>query len=266
MKDIYVLKKPLSHFMGKKNDFHPFEDQSNIEFLCRKNNSGLFMFGSHSKKRPNNLVVGRTYNHQILDMIEFGIENFKAMEEFKNSKITMGVKPVILFSGQAFQEQDDYKRIQNLFIDLFSANTNTKLNLNSIEHVIYLTAADEKLLFRSYKIIYKKSGCKTPRVELNEIGPHFDMTVRRVRFASKDLFKKACFQKYSKKPNKVKNIEKSTLGDTFGRIHMDRQDYSKLNIRRLKGLDPKNDKREAEEDLNNNFKKVKFNDEDFDEE
>lgn len=268
MKDIYVLKKPNSHFLGhKNNNFHPFEDQSNIEFLCKKNDSGLFMFGSHSKKRPNNLVVGRTFNHQVLDMVEFGVEELKLMEQFKTSKITMGIKPLILFAGQAFNEQDDYRRIQNLFIDLFSANTQTKLNLSNVEHVIQLTAIDEKILFRSYKIVYKKSGCATPRVELEEIGPHFDLRVRRSRFASKDLFKKACYQQFSRKPNKVKNMEKTSLGDTLGRIHMERQDYSKLSIRRLKGLDPKEsyNKREAEEDLNNNMKKIKFNNEDFNE-
>jgi len=266
MKDIYVLKKPLSHFLGRKNNsFHPFEDQSNIEFLSKKNDSSLFMFGSNSKKRPNNLIVGRTYNHQVLDMVEFGIDGYKAMKEFKVSKITLGIKPLILFSGQAFNEQDDYKRIQNLFIDLFSANTQTKLNLNNVEHVIYMIAIDEKILFRSYKIAYQKSGSTTPRVELVEIGPHFNMTVRRTRFASKDLFKKACFQQFSRKPNKVKNIEKTGLGDTMGRIHMDRQDYSKLKIRRLKGLDAReNQKREAEEDLNDNMKRIKFDNEDFD--
>ena len=275
MKDIHVLKKPFSHFMGKKNDFYPFEDQSNIEFITRKNDSSLFMFGSNSKKRPNNLIVGRTFNHQILDMIEFGINDFKSFDQFKNSKITLGIKPILIFSGQAFQEQDNYKRLKNLFIDLFSANTQTKLNLNNVEHVIYLIAIDEKILFRSYKVIYKKSGCKTPRCELEEIGPHFEMTIRRIRFASNDLFKKACYQKYSKKPNKIKNIEKTTLGDKLGRIHMDRQDYSKLNIRRLKGLNPKEDlnfdnqknKRQTtaddDNDLNNNLKRIKFDEDDF---
>lgn len=265
MRDIYVLKKPLSHFLGRKtNTFHPFEDQSNIEFLSKKNDSSLFMFGSNTKKRPHNLIVGRTFNHQVLDMVEFGIEAFKPIEEFKTSKITIGVKPLILFSGQAFNEQDDYKRIQNLFIDLFSANTLTELNLNNVEHVIYITAIDEKILFRSYKIVYSRSGCTTPRVDLNEIGPSFNMTIRRTRFASKDLFKKSCFQQFSRKPNKVKNVEKTTLGNTLGRIHMDRQDYSKLNIRRLKGLDPnEGSKREAEDDLNDNLKKIKFDNGDF---
>jgi len=47
------------------------------------NSSSLFVLGSHSKKRPNNLVLGRTFNHQILDMVELGVENYLPMASFK---------------------------------------------------------------------------------------------------------------------------------------------------------------------------------------
>ena len=48
------------------------------------------------------------------------------------------------------------------------------------------------LIFRTE---LKKSGERTPRVELVEIGPSFDLTIRRVKFASEDLFKLACTKK-----------------------------------------------------------------------
>ena len=37
----------------------------------------------------------------------------------------------------------------------------------------------------------KKSGLKTPRVELEEIGPSLDLVVRRTRLASEELYKQA---------------------------------------------------------------------------
>jgi ribosome production factor 2 len=41
--------------------------------VAKKADTSLFLFGSHSKKRPNNIVLGRTYEHKVLDMAELGI-------------------------------------------------------------------------------------------------------------------------------------------------------------------------------------------------
>lgn len=38
--------------------------------------------GTHSKKRPNNIILGRTFEFRMLDMIEFGIEKYRAISEF----------------------------------------------------------------------------------------------------------------------------------------------------------------------------------------
>lgn len=37
----------------------------------------------------------------------------------------------------------------------------------------------------------KKSGCRTPRIELEEMGPSFDLVLRRTHLASDDLYKLA---------------------------------------------------------------------------
>lgn len=39
-------------------------------------------FRSNSKKRPNNITIGRVFDNQILDMAEFGIENFESQQSF----------------------------------------------------------------------------------------------------------------------------------------------------------------------------------------
>lgn len=45
------------------------------------------MVASHSKKRPNNLVMGRFFNYQILDMIELGVLDYKSIDSFKSMKV-----------------------------------------------------------------------------------------------------------------------------------------------------------------------------------
>jgi ribosome production factor 2 len=49
----------------KRNLTRPFEDQSSVEFLCKVNDSSLFTFGSHTKKRPQNFTMGRTFDFQV---------------------------------------------------------------------------------------------------------------------------------------------------------------------------------------------------------
>lgn len=48
------------------------------------------------------------------------------------------------------------------------------------------------LIFISLRTILSKTSLKTPRVELQEVGPSVDFVVRRDHIASADLFKTAC--------------------------------------------------------------------------
>ena len=75
----FLFQQPNSIMYKKKNIVRPFEDVSSIEFFSQKSDAALFCFGSHNKKRPDNLVIGRLFDHQILDMIELGVKNYKQM-------------------------------------------------------------------------------------------------------------------------------------------------------------------------------------------
>jgi len=108
--------------------------------------------------------------------------------------------------------------------------------LEGIEHVLQFVAVENKVLMRSYKIILKKSGEKTPYVELEEIGPSMDFVLRRTKLASADLFKSACKQPKELKVKKVKNVSKDVFGSTMGRVHMPKQNLNKLPTRNMKGL------------------------------
>jgi hypothetical protein len=57
LKDIARMTKPNCVTFSKKNVVYPFEDINPIEFLTEKNDCSLVAVGSHTKKRPNNLVL-----------------------------------------------------------------------------------------------------------------------------------------------------------------------------------------------------------------
>uniref|UniRef100_I3N1W6 Ribosome production factor 2 homolog n=1 Tax=Ictidomys tridecemlineatus TaxID=43179 RepID=I3N1W6_ICTTR len=117
-----------------------------------------------------------------------------------------------------------------------SGPTVSNIRLAGLEYVLHFTALNGKIYFRSYKLLLKKSGCRTPRIELEEMGPSLDLVVRRTHLASDDLYKLSMKMPKALKPKKKKNISHDTFGTTYGRIHMQKQDLSKLQTRKMKGL------------------------------
>jgi ribosome production factor 2 len=65
------------------NPVRPFEDVASLEFLLERNDAQLFAVATHSKKRPDNIVLGRTFGGRVLDMIEMGIQNFKGLDDVR---------------------------------------------------------------------------------------------------------------------------------------------------------------------------------------
>lgn len=207
----------------------------------------MFAFGSTSKKRPNNLIIGRIFENEILDMVELGIKQYQAMSEFKTEKIGTCVKPCLIFNGPKWSQTEELRRLRNLLIDTFQKDKVDAIRLQGIEHVMSLTCTEDmNILMRSYKIQLKKSGQKTPRIELIEIGPSADFSIRRTQIASEDLYKQSRKQPKQLRESKKKNITHDGLGNTHGRVHMGNQALGKIQTRRVKGLKKSSEERKAD--------------------
>jgi ribosome production factor 2 len=77
------LKKGECLKLTRKNEqVRPFEagGELSLEFLARKADCSLFALGSHSKKRPHNLVLGRMFDFRVLDMLELGVRAQQASQ------------------------------------------------------------------------------------------------------------------------------------------------------------------------------------------
>ncbi len=65
-----------------------FKDQAvSMKDLAGKEDAAPFAFGSHSKKRPDNLMLGHMIDGHLLDMCKLGVNNFKAPSDFKNERL-----------------------------------------------------------------------------------------------------------------------------------------------------------------------------------
>ncbi|KAL2113499.1 hypothetical protein VUR80DRAFT_3661 [Thermomyces stellatus] len=248
MTDLHSLRAPHAKKFNKKNAVHPFEDASSLEFFSEKNDASLFVFGSTSKKRPHALTFVRMFGHKVLDMLELYLdpESFRRMSQFKGRKATMGLRPMVVFAGSVFDSPvaNEYTVAKSMFADFFAARENTdKIDVEGLQCIISITAEDPatedekpRIHVRVYIISTKRSGQKLPRVEVEEMGPRMDFRVGRTKEADESTLKEALKKAKKQEEKTKKNISTDIMGDKIGRIHVGKQDLSKLQTRRVKAL------------------------------
>ncbi len=161
--ELNLLKKPDSISFNKKNEALPFEDTSSFEFWSSKNDASLFVFGNSQKKRPDNLTWIRMFDGQVLDMVEMGVVEAKAMSEFKGCcEAGSGDEALVPFSGPQFTTPTDattsmiagaegtehdptgaYQQFKSMLLDFYRGEElkTNQIALSGLQHVISVTAA-----------------------------------------------------------------------------------------------------------------------------
>jgi len=248
LKDLHKLRAPHSLSLHRRNEKRPFESMESVQFLAEKNDCSLFGFGSHSKKRANNLILGRLFDFKLLDMYEFGIDanTFHSMQSFESVRdeqsvdpqsksFQLGSKPGLLFQGESFQNDQILKDLRVFFVDYFHGVAISKLNMLTFDHVLVFTAinldeidvdtqkeyklsaegasggGDDHviILLRHYKVEYQSSSQgKVPFVHLTEIGPAMDLRLRRHEKGNDELIKES--QKTAQKNTTLLNKKPKT--------------------------------------------------------
>lgn len=270
MNDLNHIMKPYTKKLAKRNAFHAWDGTSHLEFLGFKNDCSLFCFGSDSKKRPHNLVLGRQFDFKVLDMIELGI---LAMDPLNLEAVagqnvaSVGSKPFFIFEGSEFETEPFFIRLKNFFLDFFKGSTDPEISLEGVDRAILVSLRSNNgtdavvgpsddcigskaqvnkgntiVCFRHYAVSKTVSAVAAPttsdRVKLTDIGPNFDFEIRRVYYSPAADFKNAC-----KMPKEAiahlqgmhNNVSADALGNLKGQLHLGKQDITKLNLRRFAG-------------------------------
>ncbi|KAI1176039.1 ribosome biogenesis protein RPF2 [Nemania sp. FL0916] len=247
--DLHSLRQPFAKKFTKKNDIHPFEDPKSLIFFSEKNDTSLLVFGSTSKKRPHTLTLARTFAvNQILDMVELHIipETFRTLSQFKSRKFAVGLRPMMLFSGTAWDSPvaNEYTILKSFLIDMFKGDAGAdKIDVEGLQYIVS-AAADEPagddakptVHLRLYLLDTKRSGQRLPRIELEEMGPRIDFRVGRSQQPEEAAWKEAMKKPKGGEEKTKKNISTDIIGDKVGRIHVGKQDLSGLQTRKMKGL------------------------------
>ncbi|EER17799.1 brix domain containing protein, putative [Perkinsus marinus ATCC 50983] len=245
LKDLYDMLKPNAVNLRRNESIQPFEDPGTLEFLAKKNDASLFIFGSKTKKRPFRLAVGRTFDHQLLDMEEMHVSNYVPASQFRAEAPRLGSKPLVIFQGDGFGSVPDLQHARSLLLDVFRGSQAKAVALDGLDHVVVFSAVEDPdeagshlICFRHYRMIFKRTGTKLPHVELAELGPRFDLKTDRDKAADHEKWKYATrlptqtstteYNKDKERPNKSKNITTDIMGQRRGRIHLESQNFDKL--------------------------------------
>lgn len=244
LSDVYRLRKAGGNaikYTRKNDNIRPFESggETYLEFLSQRTDCSLFVFGSHSKKRPHNLVLGRMYDHHVYDLVELGVQHFDPIICFGGGRKFSpleGSKPCFAFIGQGFEEDERLIHLKEVLIDVLRGEVVETINLAGLDHVYLCISLGDQVYFKHCAIRLKKSGSKVPRIELVEVGPSMEFIVRRHRLPPDDLRKEAMKTATKSSKKKVKNVSGNSLSGKVGRIYMPKQEVNGIALSKIKGL------------------------------
>lgn len=251
LKDLRSSLAPNCKLLNKNNAIVPFDatGQQSLEFLSTKNDATVFCIASTNKKRPNNMVIGRTFDSQILDMAELGILRYKSISDYDGTvpKKRVGSKPMMLFCGDLWQHDGDCIKVQNMLIDLYKGDPSKKVYSAGLDHIMVFTCVagpdnnNSKPIIhqRTYHCKLKKNprGGTVPVPLLTPCGPDMDFEIRRTQMAAPDLWKAALKQPQGlHKKKKAKNQSTNIFGERIGRLHLEKQDLDARQGKKVKAL------------------------------
>ena len=173
-------------------------------------------------------------------------ETMRTLEQFRGGKASVGVKPLLNFSGTPFESpiRNEYTLAKSMFLEFFRGAESKEVDVEGLQLLINFSAGEEKLgetgrkviYMRVYRLVTKRSGQKVPRVEIEEIGPRCDFRIGRIREADDGAWKEAMRKGRGTEAKVKKNVETDIVGDKMGKIHLGRQDLGELQTRKMKGL------------------------------
>ncbi|KZO92406.1 Brix-domain-containing protein [Calocera viscosa TUFC12733] len=256
MRDLMALKRPNAISFSKKNTVHPFESTDSFTFWGQKNDAPLFLVGTHSKKRPHDLTFIRMYDSRVLELCELGVDAYVPMSDFSGRKPPPGHRPLMLFDSPLFDTHPRFQQVRSLLLDLFNGEQIDAITLAGLEHVVQVSVgppppgftneSDAELPVvhvRCYSMRFLASGQRIPRVELEQIGPSLDLSLRRHQAPDEDMWRAATRKRKMEKKDvekglgrKRKNVGVDDAGDMVGRIHLGKQDLGKLQGRKVRAL------------------------------
>ena len=128
----------------------------------------------------------------------------RRIAQFKGEKTRLGLKPMISFSGTAWDDpsRTEYVLAKSMLADFFRGPEVSEVDVEGLQLLISFFVGEEserddgsgtkpQIQMRVWRLVTKRSGTKIPKVEVEEIGPRIDFRVGRSRVADGGVMKEA---------------------------------------------------------------------------
>ncbi|CAL5974762.1 Brix_domain containing protein [Hexamita inflata] len=247
-RDLAILKAPLAQRLHTAVE-NPINDKAQIQQLSKTTDSSLFVHISHTKKRQDNVIFGRMFDHEVAEMFEFQLQTYIGLQDVSSKKPMPQCKPILLFQGDGFNNDDDFRKIKSILQDTFKGRNYDKLSRDALQWVIAFTANNltDKIIVRSY-VINDVTNTTMKQVEepvhLTPMGFQFELIRRRREVNALLVQKSMVFEEKRKRKDgetvnaeKIeKGIETDEIGRKFAAVHVGMADVKDLNLRKFKGF------------------------------
>ena len=142
--DLAAIKRPNSVFLPTRVEGGQMQGHAFVEKTCGKMRASMYGFVSHTKKRPDHLVLGRLFTGQVLDSFEFRVLAEGPPLTSTRRLPQLGSMTAFVFLGKFWQSDRYLTQLKNYLIDCFGIRHQQKnLLMDRIETVLVCAAHNE---------------------------------------------------------------------------------------------------------------------------
>ncbi|KAI5180480.1 ribosome production factor 2 [Nematocida sp. AWRm80] len=221
---LLAIKKHSIKYIDTEGECMPRVDNSSmangkLEEQMKRHKASLFAYIATGKNDKIRLILGRSYEYQLIDIAQF------TLPPYTNQEIPIGHSTiaVVLMNGRL--END---RTQNLILDIFRDTIPPLIGIPVCTTAIGLTVEKDKIEMDILRIDHSPFNLVpvVPKIELTLTGTyHTDAKTFRESKRTIRQTEKA-----------VKNVEKGPLSSTIGTLHIQRQQLSELELSKSKAF------------------------------
>ena len=228
--DLHRIKNPNSLYLPTRVEGGQMQGNAFVEKTCDRTSASMFGYVSHTKKRPDRLVLGRLFSGSVLDSFEFRVIDSGPPVSSSVRLPQVGSVSAFIFLGKFWQSDRYLARLKNFLLDAFGIRNAKSIALDRLETVLVGTAQNATHVSLKQFLVTNSKGSSAPSnstgvvpdsvplwegsmslgdLDLKESLPDLALELLEARLARDERMHEALgLQPGSKTPHSLKQLER----------------------------------------------------------